>query len=84
MFPVWQVLQRNFDENLATIEAWQKALARLPIGMWGAILPSSQSTQALEQLQSNAIWNMYERIRQYQQLGSEIVSNQGNFWQDKQ
>ena len=43
MFPVWQVLQRNFDENLATIEAWQKALARLPIGMWGAILPSSQS-----------------------------------------
>ena len=84
MFPVWQVLQRNFDENLATIEAWQKALARLPIGMWGAILLSSQSTQALEQLQSNAIENMYERIRQYQQLGSEIVSNQGNFWQDKQ
>ena len=84
MFPVWQVLQRNFDENLATIEAWQKALARLPIGMWGVILLSSQSTQALEQLQSNAIRNMYERIRQYQQLGSEIVSNQGNFWQDKQ
>ena len=84
MFPVWQVLQRNFDENLTTIEAWQKELARLPIGMWGAILPSSQSTQALEQLQSNAIRNMYERIRQYQQLGSEIVSNQGNFWQDKQ
>ena len=84
MFPVWQVLQRNFDENLATIEAWQKALARLHIGMWGAILLSSQSTQALEQLQSNAIGNMYERIRQYLQLGSEIVSNQGNFWQDKQ
>ena len=84
MFPVWQVLQRNFDENLATIEAWQKALARLPLGMWGAILPSSQSTQALEQLQSNAIGNMYERIRQNQQLGSEVVSNQGNFWQDKQ
>ena len=38
MFSVWQVLQRNFDENLATIEAWQKALARLPIGMWGACL----------------------------------------------
>ena len=83
MFPVWQVLQRNFDEN-ATIEAWQKVLTRLPIGMWGAILLSSQSTQTLEQLQSNAIGNMYERIRQYQQLGSEIVSNQGNFWQDKQ
>ena len=84
MFPVWQVLQRNFDENLTTIEVWQKALARLPIGMWGAILPSSQSTQALEQLQSNAIGNVYERIRQYQQLGSGIVSNQGNFWRDKQ
>ena len=84
MFPVWQVLQRNFDENLATIEAWQKALARLPVGMWGAILPSSQSTQALEQLQSNAIGNVYERIRQYQQLASGIVSNQGNFWRDKQ
>ena len=84
MFPVWQVLQRNFDENLATIEAWQKALARLPVGMWGAILPSSQSTQALEQLLSNAIGNVHERIRQYQQLGSEIVSNQGNFWRDKQ
>ncbi len=84
MFPVWQVLQRNFDENLATIEAWQKALARLPIGMWRAILPSSQSTQALEQLQSNAIGNVYERIRQCQQLGSGIVSNQGNFWRDKQ
>ena len=84
MFPVWQVLQRNFDENLATIEAWQKALARLPVGMWGAILPSSQSTQALEQLQSNAIGNVYERIRQHQQLGSGIVSNQGNFWRDKQ
>ena len=84
MFPVWQVLQRNFDENLATIEAWQKALARLPVGMWGAILPSSQSTQALEQLQSNAIGNVYERIRQSQQLGSGIVSNQGNFWRDKQ
>jgi len=51
--------------------------------MWGAILPSSQSTQALEQLQSNAIWNVYERIRQYQQLGSGIVSNQVNFWQGK-
>ena len=84
MFPVWQVLQRNFDENLTTIEAWQKALARLPIGMWGAILPSSQSTQALEQLQSNAIGSVYERIRQYQQLGSGIVSNQGKFWRDKQ
>ena len=84
MFPVWQVLQRNFDENLATIEAWQKALARLPIGMWGAILLSSQSTQALEQLQSNAIGNVYERIRQSQHLGSGIVSNQGNFWRDKQ
>ena len=84
MFPVWQVLQRNFDDNLTTIEAWQKELAWLPIGMWGTILPSSQSTQAFEQLQSNAIGNMYERIRQYQQLGSEIVSNQGNFWQDKQ
>ena len=83
MFPAWQVLQRNFDENLATIEAWQKALARLPIGMWGAISPSSQSTQALEQLQLNAIGNVYERIRQYQQLGLGIVSNQGNFWQDK-
>ena len=84
MFPVWQVLQRNFDENLATIEARQKALARLPVGMWGAILPSSQSTRALEQLQSNAIGNVYKRIRHYQQLGSGIVSNQGNFWQDKQ
>ena len=58
MFPVWQVLQRNFDENLATIEAWQTALAGLPTGMWGAILLSSQSTQALEQLQSNAIGNV--------------------------
>ena len=84
MFPVWQVLQRNFDENLATIEAWQKALARLPVGVWGSILPSSQSTQALEQLQSNAIGNVYERIRQYRQLGSGIVLNQGNFWRDKQ
>ena len=83
MFLVWQVLQRNFDENLATIEAWQKALARLPIGMCGAILPSFQSTQALEQLQSNAIRNVYERIQRYQQLGLGIVSNQGNFWQDK-
>ena len=77
MFPVWQVLRRNFDENLATIEAWQKALARLPIGMWGAILLSSQSTQALAQLHSNTIGNMYERILQYQQLGAGIVSNSG-------
>ncbi|MDG2195525.1 MAG: hypothetical protein P8O70_01325 [SAR324 cluster bacterium] len=46
-------------------------------------MPSSQSTQALEQLQSNTIGNVYERIRQYQQLGMGIVSNQGNFWQDK-
>ena len=84
MFSAWQVLQRNFDENLATIEAWQKALAWRPTGMWGVILPLSQSTKALEQLQSNAIGNVYERIRQYQQLGSGIVSNQGNFWQDKQ
>ena len=83
MFSAWQVLQRNFDENLATIEAWQKALARLPTGMWGIILPLSQSTKALEQLQSNATRNVSERIRQYQQLGSGIVSNQGNFWQDK-
>ena len=83
MFPAWQVLQSNFDENLATIEAWQKALARIPIGMWGVILPSSQSTQALEHLQSDTIGNMYERIRQYQQLGLGIVSNQGHFWQDK-
>ena len=84
MFSAWQVLQRNFDENLATIEAWQKALAWRPTGMWGVTLPLSQSTKALEQLQSNAIGNVYERIRQYQQLGSGIVSNQGNFWQDKQ
>ena len=83
MFPVWQVLQRNFDENLATIEAWQKALDWRPAGMWGVILPSSQSTKALKQLQSNATGNVSERIRQYQQLGSGIVSNQGNFWQDK-
>ena len=83
MSPAWQVLQRNFDENLAAIEAWQKALARLPIGMWGAILPSSQSTQALEQLQLNAIGNVYEQIRQYQQLGLGIVSNRVNFWQGK-
>ena len=83
MFSAWQVLQRNFDENLATIEAWQKALAWRPTGMWGVILPSSQSTKALEQLQSNATGNVSERIRQYQQLGSGIVSNQGNFWQDK-
>ena len=83
MFSAWQVLQRNFDENLATIEAWQKALARLPTGMWGVTLPLSQSTRALEQLQSNATGNVSERIRQYQQLGSGIVSNQGNFWQDK-
>ena len=83
MFSAWQVLQRNFDENLATIEAWQKALARLPTGMWGVTLPLSQSTKALEQLQSNATRNVSERIRQYQQLGSGIVSNQGNFWQDK-
>ena len=83
MFSAWQVLQRNFDENLAIIEAWQKALARLPTGMWGVILPLSQSTKALEQLQSNAIRNVSERIRKYQQLGSGIVSNQGNFWQDK-
>ena len=48
MFPVWQVLQRNFDENLATIVAWQKALARLPTGMWGVILPLSQYNEALE------------------------------------
>ena len=82
MFSAWQVLQRNFDENLAIIEAWQKALARLPTGMWGVTLPLSQSTKALEQLQSNAIENVSERIRQYQQLGSGIVSNQGNFWQD--
>ena len=83
MFSAWQVLQRNFDENLATIEAWQKALARLPTGMWGVTLPLSQSNKALEQLQSNATGNVSERIRQYQQLGSGIVSNQGNFWQDK-
>ena len=83
MFSAWQVLQRNFDENLATIEAWQKALAWRPTGMWGVILPSSRSTKALEQLQSNATRNVSERIRQYQQLGSGIVSNQGNFWQDK-
>ena len=84
MFSAWQVLQRNFDKNLATIEAWQEALAWLTFGVWETIMPSSQSTQALEQLQSNAIGNVYERIRQYQQLGSGIVSNQGNFWQDKQ
>ena len=83
MFSAWQVLQRNFDENLATIEAWQKALAWRPTGMWGIILPLFQSTKALEQLQSNATGNVSERIRQYQQLGSGIVSNQGNFWQDK-
>jgi len=83
MFSAWQVLQRNFDEDLATIEAWQKALAWLPTGMWGVTLPLSQSTKALEQLQSNATRNVSERIRQYQQLGSGIVSNQGNFWQDK-
>ena len=83
MFSAWQVLQRNFNENLATIEAWQKALDWLPTGMWGVILPSSQSTRALEQLQSSATGNVSERIRQYQQLGSGIVSNQGNFWQDK-
>ena len=83
MFSAWQVLQRNFDENLATIEAWQKALAWRPTGMWGVILPLSQSTKALEQLQSNATGNVFERVRQYQQLGSGIVSNQGNFWQDK-
>ena len=83
MFSAWQVLQRNFNENLATIEAWQKALDWLPTGMWGVILPLSQSTKALEQLQSNATRNVSERIRQYQQLGSGIVSNQGNFWQDK-
>jgi len=83
MFSTWQVLQRNFDEDLATIEAWQKALAWLPTGMWGVTLPLSQSTKALEQLQSNATRNVSERIRQYQQLGSGIVSNQGNFWQDK-
>ena len=83
MFSAWQVLQRNFDENQATIEAWQKALAWRPTGMWGVILPLSQSTKALEQLQSNATGNVSEQIRQYQQLGSGIVSNQGNFWQDK-
>ena len=83
MFSAWQVLQRNFNENLATIEAWQKALDWLPTGMWGVILPLSQSTKALEQLQSNATGNVSERARQYQQLGSGIVSNQGNFWQDK-
>ena len=83
MFSAWQVLQRNFDEDLATIEAWQKALDWLPTGMWGVILPLSQSTKALEQLQSNANGNVSERVRQYQQLGSGIVSNQGNFWQDK-
>ena len=83
MFSAWQVLQRNFDENLATIEAWQKVLAWRPTGMWGVILLLSQSTKALEQLQSNATGNVSERIRQYQQLGSGIVSNQGNFWQDK-
>ena len=83
MFSTWQVLQRNFDEDLATIEARQKALAWLPTGMWGVTLPLSQSTKALEQLQSNATRNVSERIRQYQQLGSGIVSNQGNFWQDK-
>ncbi len=83
MFSAWQVLQRNFNENLATIEAWQKALDWLPNGMWGVILPLSQSTKALEQLQSNATGNVSERVRQYQQLGSGIVSNQGNFWQDK-
>ena len=83
MFSAWQVLQRNFDENLTTIEAWQKALAWRPTGMWGVILPLSQSTKALEQLQSNATGNVSEQIRQYQQLGSGIVSNQGNFWQDK-
>ena len=83
MFSAWQVLKRNFDENLVTIEAWQKALAQLPTGMWGVILPLSQSTKALEQLQSNAIGNVSKRIRQYQQPGSGIVSNQGNFWQDK-
>ena len=79
MFSAWQVLQCNFDENLATIVAWQKALARLPTGMWGVILPLSQSNEALEQLQSSATGNVSERIRQYQQLGSGIVSNQGNF-----
>ncbi len=83
MFSAWQVLQRNFNENLATIEAWQKALDWLPTGMWGVILPLSKSTKALEQLQSNATGNVSERARQYQQLGSGIVSNQGNFWQDK-
>ena len=84
MFSAWQVLQCNFDENLATIEAWQEALVWLTFGVWETIMPSSQSTPASEQLQSNAIGNVYERIRQYQQLGSGIVSNQGNFWQDKQ
>jgi hypothetical protein len=84
MFSTWPVLQHNFNENLATIKTWHKALVRLTIRIWGAVLPSSQSIQAMELLQLSTVGSMYERIQQYQQLGSQFVSNQHNFWQDNQ
>ena len=58
MFSDWQVLQRNFDKNLATIEAWQEALANI----WSmvnnnAIIPIDSGIGAV------TIERYWERVR---------------------
>lgn len=73
---VWQALQQNFEQNLSTTEAWHRAIATVPMGVYGILVPLPQQTETLQHLQREVISGMYDWMRQWPQWMQQVNPQQ--------